>query len=132
MHFEITESTFIGTSTVHSLSVMESLIALKIHIHLDNFGTGYPNLALMVTLPFSRIKRDKSILHMEHQQFHRGFIKNMIKAIRAMGRQVIAEGVKTAEQAAFLHRIGYPLAQGYYFSVPMPKRLCGKDASCSP
>ena len=58
---------------------------------------------------------------MEHDPFSRGLVTTVLELARAMGAEAVAEGVEGAEQARALAALGCRLAQGYYFSVPLPE-----------
>jgi diguanylate cyclase len=123
LRFEITESTFIGSSYQEILSVMEPLIAKGIHFHLDDFGTGYSNLAYVINLPFECIKLDKSLLwDIEQNERMQVFVERLVRAVSQMGAKVIIEGIETQGQQEFIKRIGCDMVQGYYFSPPLSEQ----------
>jgi diguanylate cyclase (GGDEF)-like protein/PAS domain S-box-containing protein len=117
---EVTESTLIENLD----DVRRKLDRLKqsgIRIALDDFGTGFSSLQYINRLPFDCIKLDRTFIS---QIFHSAKTEYMIRTIIAMGRElgldVIAEGVETEEQRAWLEKAGCLKAQGYYFSKPVP------------
>lgn len=123
LRFEITESTFIGSSYQEILSVMEPLIAKGIHFHLDDFGTGYSNLAYVINLPFECIKLDKSLLwDIENNERMQVFVEKLVRAVSQMGAKVIIEGIETKGQQEFIRKIGCDMVQGYYFSPPLSEQ----------
>jgi len=93
---------------------------MGISVSMDDFGTGYSSLSTLHAFPFDKIKLDQS--------FVRNIIGNandaiVVRTIINMGQslklRVIAEGVETKEQLAFLQAAGCDEAQGYYFSRPV-------------
>ena len=119
---EITESLLI-TRRVENIAILQQLSRLGIGLAVDDFGTGYSSLAYIQRFPIDYLKIDLSFLQ-GLGQIERDTA--LVTAIIAMGRglqiEVIAEGVETAEQAAFLRRQGCLAAQGFYFGRPAPAR----------
>jgi EAL domain-containing protein (putative c-di-GMP-specific phosphodiesterase class I) len=94
---------------------------LGISISIDDFGTGYSNLAYLKRFPVSTLKIDIA--------FIRDVITNpddaaitiaIIKMAHSLRLKVVAEGVETSDQLAFLRVHGCDEAQGYYLSMPLP------------
>jgi diguanylate cyclase (GGDEF)-like protein/PAS domain S-box-containing protein len=117
---EVTESALIeNLDDVHAK--LDLLKESGIRIALDDFGTGYSSLQYINNLPLDVIKLDRAFVS---QLFVSGKTERMMRSIITMGRDlgldIIAEGVETAEQLAWLKSAGCPKAQGYYFSPPVP------------
>ena len=117
---EITESLLIS-EVDETVVVMQQLKALGIGFSLDDFGTGYSSLAYLQRLPLDQLKIDRS--------FVRDLVENpndavIVETIIVMGRQlrlqVLAEGVETEGQYAFLNARGCDQFQGYLFGLPLP------------
>lgn len=88
---------------------------------LDDFGTGYSSLAYLKLLPAEMLKIDQSFVRdMLGDAEDRAIVDGVIGLARVFGREVIAEGVETAEHGAMLLSIGCQLAQGYGIAAPMP------------
>ena len=87
---------------------------------LDDFGTGYSNIATVLKIPFNAIKLDKSLVWaaMENKN-SRLSMKNLMKAFKDLGMQVVAEGVETEEQRQLVCDFGVDQIQGYYYSKPL-------------
>ncbi|MCM1166199.1 MAG: bifunctional diguanylate cyclase/phosphodiesterase [Lachnospiraceae bacterium] len=120
LEIEVTE-TMAMTDVERTVNVLGRIHALGVSISMDDFGTGYSSLASLKTIPFDVLKIDRSLVCdlSENDASRRitGAIVAMGKALRMV---VLAEGVETNEQRKFLGEIGCDLAQGYYFSKPLP------------
>jgi EAL domain-containing protein (putative c-di-GMP-specific phosphodiesterase class I) len=105
--------------SVRAVDVLNDLHALGVRIALDDFGTGQSSLSLLQTLPADVLKVDKSFVdRITEAGRHAVIATALIQVAGGLGLTAVAEGVETAEQAAELHRLGYRLAQGYYFGKP--------------
>ena len=117
---EVTESALIeNLDDVHRK--LDLLKACGVKIALDDFGTGYSSLQYIHSLPFDSIKLDRSFVS---RIFNCAKTERMIRTIIAMGEDlgftIVAEGVETLEQLLWLKSAGCSMAQGYYFSKPVP------------
>ena len=89
---------------------------------MDDYGTGYSNLNAILSLNFDIIKIDKSLLRgAEETELGRILLENTVKMFKQMNREVLVEGVETAEQAALLANLDVDYLQGYFFSRPIPE-----------
>jgi diguanylate cyclase (GGDEF)-like protein/PAS domain S-box-containing protein len=120
LKLELTESVLLG-DIADAVTKMHALKALGVRLSLDDFGTGYSSLAYLKQLPLDQIKIDQS--------FIRDVITDpndavMVRTIIDMGNNfrlsVIAEGVETEAQLAFLKQNGCMAHQGYLFGKPVP------------
>jgi len=120
LDLEITESSVMH-ETLRAGQVLEEIDALGVQLTMDDFGTGYSSLSYLKRFPLDRIKIDKT--------FVRGVPADpddvaIVQAIVAMAHQlrlkVVAEGVETAEQRAFLEDCGCDEIQGYLLGPPLP------------
>lgn len=92
-----------------------------IKVSIDDFGTGMSSLAYLKTLDVDYIKIDRSFIsRLESSDTDQAIVTCMIDLCRNLHKQVIAEGVETAEQAELLLNMGCDQAQGFYFSKPVP------------
>ena len=90
-------------------------------VSVDDFGTGYSNLGSIKTLSPHFLKIDKSfVFDMEDASLRSSLIPEIVGIARAVGSQVVAEGVENALQAEQLQAYGVQLGQGYFFAKPMP------------
>lgn len=89
-------------------------------ISIDDFGTGYSNLGMVKRASPDYLKIDRSfVFEMEDATVRSSLIPEIIAIARAVGSEVIAEGIETAAQARLLRELGVEYGQGYYFARPM-------------
>ena len=116
---EITESAF--TSEESSLyRKIKSLQDCGYRFSMDDFGSGYSSLGMLKDEHVDEVKIDKTFVDDIATDKGRILLKNVIQMIRALGIDMIAEGVETKEQADFLVNNGCIYAQGFYYYRPMP------------
>ncbi len=118
-HFklEITESLTLDFDRVSSL--IDRCRVLGIGVALDDFGTGHSNLSRLHGLRFDTVKLDQSFVRqMMDQSRCAELVKGILQMIRAIGAEVVAEGVETIEQARFLKAAGCRYLQGYLIGKP--------------
>ena len=117
---EITETALIEDSSVPAASLRE-LSALGVKIMLDDFGTGYSSLSHLQRFPIDALKIDRSfVMHLGTGDDNRAIVRAITAMASALGLQVVAEGVETADQAAEAQALGCDWAQGYHFARPAP------------
>ena len=120
LELEITETLF--TEDTGSLyNIMQDLKDIGFTIEMDDFGSGYSSLNMLKDAPVDVIKIDRFFLD-EVIDTRRGkiIVANSIKMSKELGMRTIAEGVETKEQVEFLRDAGCDIAQGYYYSKPIP------------
>ncbi|MCB1969002.1 MAG: bifunctional diguanylate cyclase/phosphodiesterase [Geminicoccaceae bacterium] len=123
IELELTESLFVDPTEIMMRRNIEQLARMGLKLAIDDFGTGYSSLAYLKRLPVGKIKIDKSFVSGIGQgSFDEAIVRAIIGLADTFGKTVVAEGVETEEQRAFLARAGCDLAQGYLFSKPMPFR----------
>lgn len=117
---EITEATAMRDPRA-SMDVLARLRIKGCGVSIDDFGTGYSSLAELHRLPFSELKIDRSfVMEMHRDRDSRIIVDATIRMAHAMGLRVVAEGVEKADHVAMLQDMGCDLAQGYYYSRPVP------------
>lgn len=117
---EITESALMG-ELVTSLDILTRLRLKGLGLSIDDFGTGYSSLSQLHRIPFSELKIDQSFVSgMSEDKEASSIVKTCIILGHELNMQVVAEGVETEAQWKKLKQYGCDLAQGYFFSRPIP------------
>lgn len=116
---EITESALLhDAETV--LARLENLRRMKVQIHLDDFGTGFSSLSYLHQLPATTLKIDRSFVsRLGTDRTADVIVQSIIDLAHDLGKQVIAEGIETADQAKALETMGCDQGQGFYYSRPV-------------
>ncbi len=118
LELELTESVLMR-NVDKAIETMNNLKKTGVHFAIDDFGTGYSSLSALKSLPVSRLKIDQSFVrNLVHDEDDRSIISAVISLGQRMNMIVIAEGVETQDQLAFLHSQGCDEAQGYLFGRP--------------
>jgi cyclic di-GMP phosphodiesterase Gmr len=116
---ELTEDAFIGKGTFQTQS-LPLLREIGVRISIDDFGTGYSSLSALADITADEIKIDRSFISGIHERPRNQSVLRAIESLgHALGMSIIAEGVETFEELAYLQaatRIRY--AQGFYFAKP--------------
>ena len=119
LKIEIVESLMIE-DVEESIDKMDTLRSIGVRFSIDDFGTGYSSLSYLTRLPLDQLKIDKSFIHhIGREPFNGLIVQSIIGIARSLGIEVIAEGVETPEQLAFLEENNCFLHQGYFFSHPV-------------
>lgn len=115
LNLEVTESMLIADSD-HVSNLLNSLSSHGIEISIDDFGTGFSNLANLQKYPVSCLKIDRAFVNSKQI----ALLEVILHMGKALGMEVVAEGVETLEQARWLQSHECDLLQGFYFSKPCP------------
>ena len=119
LELEITETVLLER-TINNLDTLNTLNVLGIQISLDDFGTEYSSLSYLKNFPFDNIKIDKYFVNdLLSDEKSRTIVRSVIALSHGLGMRVTAEGVETAEQAAWLLEEGCDRLQGHFLSPPM-------------
>ncbi len=118
---EITESVLLEEDDA-ILAALWTFKTMGLSIAVDDFGTGYSALSYLARFPIDVLKIDRSFVQkMTTDRRHAELVKAILSIARCLGQQVVAEGVETDAQAAFLLENGCQIAQGFLYSKPLPK-----------
>ena len=120
LELEITEGLMIQDKT-STLAILRRIKALGVGIAMDDFGSGYSSLAYLQTFPFDRIKIDQTfVANLDRNPQSAAIIRAVIGLGRGLQIPILAEGVETEEQLAFLVRESCDEVQGYLLGRPRP------------
>ena len=120
LKLEITESDMMQNPEA-VIEVLTQLESKRVQTCLDDFGTGYSSLSYLQQLPIAFLKVDQSFVRrLGADDDALAIVKTIIVLAQQLGRQVIAEGVETAEQLTILRALGCEYGQGYWFAKPLP------------
>jgi diguanylate cyclase (GGDEF)-like protein/PAS domain S-box-containing protein len=120
LELEITESVLIGDFS-RALSILRRLKAMGVRIAMDDFGTGYSSLSYLQSFPFDKIKIDRAFIsNVDRNPQSAAIIRAVIGLGRGLDLPVVAEGVETKEELAFLLSESCQEVQGFLIGKPLP------------
>jgi diguanylate cyclase (GGDEF)-like protein/PAS domain S-box-containing protein len=120
LELEITEGVLIGDFS-RATSILRRLKTLGLRIAMDDFGTGYSSLSYLQSFPFDKIKIDRAFIsNVDRNVQSAAIIRAVIGLGRGLDLPVVAEGVETKDQLAFLSREACDEVQGYLVGRPAP------------
>jgi len=120
LELELTESAFMN-EPARAIRTLHELRAMGVSIALDDFGTGYSNLTYLSRLPLDKIKVDRHFTStLLQDDVDASICRSIIFLARSLNLEVVAEGVETDRQRAWLLGEGCVSMQGYLFSRPAP------------
>ncbi|MEI6450810.1 MAG: EAL domain-containing protein [Actinomycetes bacterium] len=120
LELEITESTAMDDAGF-TREVLGRLRGLGVHSALDDFGSGYSSLSQLSTLPFDVLKIDRAfVAGIGRRSSEAAIVRAVIALGHELGLTVVAEGVETPEELAFVREHGCDQVQGFLFSRPLP------------
>jgi diguanylate cyclase (GGDEF)-like protein len=120
LQLEVTES-MVMRNVARAVRVLNAIQDRGIRLAIDDFGTGYSSMSLMKQFPIDTIKIDRSFVRdLPRDSEDQAIAQAIISMGKALGMTVVAEGVETAEQHAFLRSHDCGEMQGYLFSRPLP------------
>jgi EAL domain-containing protein (putative c-di-GMP-specific phosphodiesterase class I) len=104
-----------------AIKVLDAIQSRGIRLAIDDFGTGYSSMSLMKQFPIDTIKIDRSFVRdLPDDTEDRAIAQAIISMGKALGMTIVAEGVETPEQQAFLRNHGCDEMQGFLLSRPVP------------
>jgi len=119
LEVEITESSAMDNVEV-SRDVLQALKQLGVKVAIDDFGTGFSSLGYLKTFPITTLKIDRTfIAGVTSDKKDAAIVTTIIEMAHNLDLKVVAEGVETGEQLAFLRKHGCDIGQGYLFSPPL-------------
>jgi EAL domain-containing protein (putative c-di-GMP-specific phosphodiesterase class I) len=120
LELEITEGVLIEDFD-RGLSLLRRLKALGVRISMDDFGSGYSSLSYLQAFPFDKIKIDRAfVMNLGRNPQSAAIVRAVIDLGHGMDMSIVAEGVETSEQLAFLANEGCDAVQGYLIGKPLP------------
>jgi len=122
IELELTESSLMA-DTERTIATLEGLKRRGVMISIDDFGTGYSSMAYLTRFPIDKLKIDIAFIREITNKADDAVVAlAIIRLAHGLKLEVIAEGVETAAQLAYLQHHGCDQVQGYYFSPPLPVR----------
>jgi EAL domain-containing protein (putative c-di-GMP-specific phosphodiesterase class I) len=119
LELELTESILVRDAD-EALQRLQALARLGVRLSIDDFGTGYSSLAYLKRFPIGKLKIDRSFIQgLPADTSDAGIVRAIVQMALALGMQVIAEGVETEPQRAFLQAIGCHQFQGWLYAPAM-------------
>jgi EAL domain-containing protein (putative c-di-GMP-specific phosphodiesterase class I) len=113
------------TDMERAIRTMREINNLGVRLAIDDFGTGYSSLAALKLFPIQKLKVDQTFIrNLGTDNNDAAIVASVITLAKAMNLEVIAEGIETEEQLAFLRKKKCLQGQGYLFSRPIPAEEC--------
>lgn len=120
LELEITEG-LLMVDPMGTTLILDGLRQMGMRVALDDFGTGYSSLSYLKNFPIDRLKIDRAfVMDLPDSEPDKAISRAVIALGRNLGMEVLAEGVETESQAAYLKAEGCQVFQGYLYAKPMP------------
>lgn len=120
IELEITETAVMQNANA-TIAMLRRLKQMGLRISIDDFGTGYSSLSYLKRFPIDVLKIDRAFMQdVTHEADNEAIVRAISGLARAMKLDVVAEGVETRAQLAFLRELDCDRAQGYLIGAPMP------------
>lgn len=127
LEIEVTESVLLH-DTEDVLRCLHRLQEMGIAIALDDFGTGFSSLSYLRRFEFDKIKIDRTFIRDIAEPDAAAIVRGIVDIGTRVGMEIVAEGVETEDQYAFVREIGCSTVQGFLFSKPLPPEEAGRFA----
>lgn len=120
---EITETLVVDQMQFQTIKQnLDEMQRRGIRLSIDDFGAGYSSLGIFEHIPASVIKLDRSfMLNHEHYERQVKIMRGIVRLAEELEAEIVCEGVETEEDVALMKEIGAHVAQGYYYSKPIPE-----------
>jgi len=126
LELELTESLLIQNAD-QAVELMDDFRRIGLKLAIDDFGIGYSSLVALKSFPLTRLKIDRSFIRdLDYDENDRCIARAIVSLGRELGLSVVAEGVETAKQQAFLASCRCEVVQGFHFGRPMSADKFGK------
>jgi diguanylate cyclase (GGDEF)-like protein len=123
LELELTESAVMDDPE-RSIGILQSLSQLGVRISVDDFGTGYSSLSYLRRLPLDKLKIDSTFIReVATSRDDAAIVRAIVSLAHNLHLKVIAEGVETQDQFAFVRDLGCEQYQGYHYSAPVPNNV---------
>ena len=120
LSLELTESMLMDNPAA-AADLLEQLRSVGVGLSIDDFGTGYSSLSSLRRIPVDRVKIDQSFVEgLDHDTSDETLVAAIVAMASALRVTTVAEGVETARQGNHLHELGCDVAQGNFYSLPIP------------
>jgi len=139
LEVELTESA-VMSDPEESIAILEQLSTMGVLVSVDDFGTGYSSMSYLRRFPIDKLKIDRVFIsEIMDRPEDASIVRAIVSLAHSLRLKVVAEGVETPAQLAFLKAVGCDEYQGYHFSQPLPatefegliRQLRGGDAPLS-
>ncbi len=121
IELELTESIFFSDRKIEQMKRrIEEMHQFGFLCSLDDFGSGYSSLGLLMEFNVDVIKLDRRFFTNVSADKIKDVVESIIKLSRKIGAQTVAEGIETREQLELLNSVGCDMVQGFFFSKPLP------------
>ena len=119
LDLELTE-TMLVVNPEQTIQTLQNMKEQGMSVSMDDFGTGYSSLSFLAKLPLDNLKVDRSfVMNLPEDRDAATLVRTIVTMAQQLGLAVIAEGIETPSQEAFLSALGCEMGQGYLFGKPM-------------
>lgn len=132
IELELTETAFLENTEL-LLRIMNEFAAKGFTLSMDDFGTGYSSLNMLQEIPVHVLKLDRAFLDMSNDSTRaKNIIAHVVHMAKDLNMQVVSEGVETVDHVRFLKHVGCDMAQGFFYSPPIPAKAFSEMAFSRP